>query len=195
MVAIQATPDGHSGFFLTQWSQVLDPLGNHIDTIINQRKVADLLEKGDEKAMMELKGKVIVAWSPSDPSALNRIISQFLRRSAADSPSCIIFIAPLPFYHGVSNVSQYLDLWWHPLLGEKHASIVKNITLMTQPVEYVLPGPRGPKHLRQGLACFKLSRTGPRALPTLNIVKVPILHIAQSVRSSSTRRPTRSPRS
>ena len=180
MAAVRATPEGQSASFLTQWSQVLDPLGDHSDTINKQRRVADLLEKGDEKAMVELKGEVIVAWTPSDPSALNRIISQFLRRTVADSPASIIFIAPLPFYPGVNMVSQYLDLWWHPLLGEKHASIVKNISLMTQPVEYVLPGPRGPKHLRQGLACFKLNRDGPRALPTLNTVKVPILHIAQS---------------
>ena len=69
----------------------------HVDSINTHRKIADLLEQGDEKAMLELKDKTIVAWTPADPSSLNRIMSQFMRRTSTDSPTSITFIAPLPF--------------------------------------------------------------------------------------------------
>ena len=180
MNAASTTPGASDSVFITQWSQVLDPRGQHGDTIARQRKVADLMEKGDAKALIELKGKNIVAWAPTDSGSLNRILSHFLRSAPANAPTSMVLIVPLPFFPGASSVEHFLDLWGHPLLGEKHVAIVKEISLIPQPVEYILPGANGPRQVRQGLACFRVARVGPRSLPAIVLPLQPLLQVTQS---------------
>ena len=178
--AIKSLPGYQDGPFATQWSQVLDPRSDFGTQIPDQRRLSDLLEKGDCKAWQPVAGKHVVAWAPSDPNALNRLLSYYLRLPPAEVPASIIFIAPLPFFPGANTTSHYLDLWRHALLGEKHALLVKNVHLITQPVEYILPGSRGPPHLHQGLACFRLDRTGPRQAPTIFRPAVPLFTARQT---------------
>ncbi len=117
-----------------------------------------------------------MAWAPNDGNALSRILSQY----PDNAPTAMLLIAPLPTFPGVSTTSQYFDLWLHPLLSDKHAAVVRGIHLLPQPVEYVLPGPRGPRHVHQGLACFYLAREGARALPTVRLPKTSILQASGS---------------
>ena len=56
---------------------------------------------------------------------------------------------------------------------------MKDISILPQPVEYVLPGPRGPRHMRQGLVCFRISLQGSRTLPTIILPKVPVVQVLQ----------------
>jgi hypothetical protein len=65
--AIRSTPGSGSCTFITQWSQVLDPLGAHETTVAQQRAMADKFEKGDIKVLETLKGREVVAWSPFGP--------------------------------------------------------------------------------------------------------------------------------
>jgi len=165
--AVLATPSAGNSTPITQWSQVLDPLGKHEETVQQHRWLADLLEKGDVRFLRETRGRQIVAWAPSEHNSLQRILAGFLRQEATTSPSAIIFLVPLPVFPGVQTVGQIMDLWSHPLLSEKYAASVKQISLLPQPVEYVLPGGHGPRHVRQGLACFRVDRTSTRSIPAL----------------------------
>ena len=70
-----------------------------------------------------------------------------------------------------------LDLWHHPLLGAKWASLVKDIALCTQAMEIVLPADHTPRHILQGLAIFTLSLTGARAIPRIVIPLTPVLQL------------------
>ena len=56
MAAVTACPHAGSCTFMTQWSQVLDPLGQHTDTVKRHRQLADLLGKGDAKFLAAVKG-------------------------------------------------------------------------------------------------------------------------------------------
>ena len=64
------------------------------------------------------------------------------------------------------------------MLGEKFAALVKEILLSVQPLEYVLPSTRGPQWVRQGLACFRLSRKGQRTPPKMLTPLQPLLQVA-----------------
>ena len=95
MAAVLATPHAGASTFITQWSQVLDPRGGHAQTVAQQRRSADLLEKGDAKFLTELQGKKVVAWAPAEAGALQRILSQFLRLDAGAAPTALLLLVPL----------------------------------------------------------------------------------------------------
>merc|ERR1712228_306792 len=70
------------------------------------------------------------------------------------------------------------DLWWHPLLSELHAAVTKGAYYLSQPMEFVLPGRHGLRHVRQGLACFHITKDGPRTLPSFHTPIAPLLQLA-----------------
>ena len=74
-------------------------------------------------------------------------------------------------------MDKVLDLWWHPLLGEKHSPLVKAVDIITQPLEYILPGRNAPRHVKQGLCCFSLSLEGSRTMPKVWNPLVPLLQL------------------
>ncbi|CAK0792700.1 unnamed protein product [Prorocentrum cordatum] len=121
----------------TQWSQVSAPASqDHSATMTVHRKLADLLEKGDPKAINAMGNQRIVVWAPSDQSSLQRILSALLREPGPlRRPLSLTFLARLPSFPGVDCPTKLFDLWWHPLLSEKHAPLVKQVDLVLQPVE------------------------------------------------------------
>ena len=178
LAVIRDTQHADTAVFITQWSQVLDPQGPHAAEVSRQRRLADFMDKGDAKVLSELQGQTVVAWAPADIGALSRILAHFARRDAGASPAALLFVAPLPSFQGVASVAQYLDLWSHPLLGEKHAALVKEVSLLPQPVEFVLPGAYGPRHVRQGLACFRVACVGARTPPTVVLPRTPLAQVS-----------------
>ena len=86
---------------------------------------------------------------------------------------CVIFspalflIAPLPYVPGAADISDFLDVWYHPLLSEKFAALMRAMALITQPMEFVLPGARGPRVVRQGVAVFKQDKHTGRSAPRI----------------------------
>ena len=177
--AVRDTPGAQQAMLTTQWSQVCDPLGDYGATVAEQRRIADLAERGDEKFLLETRGRHVVAWAPKDTNAIHRLAVHLLRGRDDEVPKELIFVTPLPYLPGACTTSHYFDLWWSPLLSEQKniAALVKNVTMLPQPVEYVLPSPRGPRHVRQGLVCFRLARSGPRSAPTLHLPRQPLLHV------------------
>ena len=190
--AIHALPHlpGPPPALLTQWSQVLRPCADFQPEVAYQRRLSDLLEKGDPRFLAETQGRSWVAWAPADTGALNRLMAQLLR--AASAPAELLLLAPLPSFPGVATVEQYCDLWHHPLLGERHASLVRGIHLLPQPVELVLPGNRGPRLVHQGLACFRVSRFGSRDPPALVLPQAPLVQLPAASDSITLDTPTAS---
>ena len=108
-----------------------------------------------------LAGKAAVFWAPTDSNAMSRCLATLLRCSGSSClPKSIRFIAPVPYTYGANSVSQITDAWWHPLLSEKWAPLVKNISFTNFPLEMILPGAGGPLHVRDGLAIFRLQHVG-----------------------------------
>ena len=84
-----------------------------------------MIERGDVKVLKECRGRNIVSWAPSDPNSLTRLASSMLRSSDDDIPASVLMIAPLPFIPGASDVTNFLDIWWHPLRGEKFSPLMR----------------------------------------------------------------------
>ena len=155
----------------TQLSQLLNVSSqDHSATVDQHRQLADMLEKGDTRALGKMRGQRVLAWAPSDSNALARLMAAILRQPDPQlRPVSLAFLAPIPHFPGLSSPDELFDLWWHPLLGQKpeYAALVRNVDLILQPVEYVLPGHSAPRHVRQGLACFIVSPEGVRTTPAI----------------------------
>ncbi|CAK0824484.1 unnamed protein product, partial [Prorocentrum cordatum] len=165
--------------FVTQCSQLLGATTDRSQTIQSHRQRSALLEQGDEQALRLLAGQRVLAWAPENKDALGRIHAQLLRSKPDCAPEALYLLAPVPHFYGVDAAAKLLDLWTHPLLGERFAATVRKVTIVVQPLEYVLPGPRGPRHVRQGIACFHLSRSGPRAAPSVATPLTPLLQVEE----------------
>ncbi|CAK0911309.1 unnamed protein product, partial [Prorocentrum cordatum] len=61
--------------------------------------------------------------------------------------------------------------------GEKHASLVKHVDLVLQPVEYVLLGRSAPRHVRQGLACITIAFGLVRSAATVHTPLTPLFSL------------------
>ncbi|CAK0885529.1 unnamed protein product, partial [Prorocentrum cordatum] len=123
--AVWGLPGCADAMLATQWSQLLGDAGtDHTGTIATHRGLAALLEKGDCRALREMGGKRVVAWAPADSNALQRILAGLLRQPDPSlRPERLSLLVPLPHFPGVDTPSKLFDLWWHPLLGEKYASL------------------------------------------------------------------------
>ena len=184
VAALLALPGLHGATMTTQWSQLLHPREDHQTAVAQQRAVAEKLEQGDTRCLQGLAGQHVIAWSPRDADALGRLMSHFLRSQRDAVPASICFLATLPTLPGASTPAHFLDLWTHPLLRDKYASLVRAVYLMPQPVEMVLPGRLGPRQVCQGLACFWVSQDGKRSPPTVILPRAPL--VQASARESLT---------
>ena len=177
IAALRKLPHSEHAVFATQWSQVLDLRGDHGHAVHQHRQLADLLEKGDERALEVMKGKRFIIWAPSDTNALTRLIAAYMRKDAALSPTSILLLSPLPLVHGMDSAEQICDLWWHPLLSEQHAAITKGVHYIPQPMEFILPSRHGPQHVKQGPACFHISKSDPRMPPSIHTPIAPVQQV------------------
>ena len=117
MQAVRGIPACNGAEMATQWPQLLDDAGTDHSVAAQQRRdLAALIEKGDSRALHAMSGRRIVAWAPTDASALMRLLADLLRqRDPALRPRCLSCLAPLPNYPGVDTPAEVFDLWWHPL--------------------------------------------------------------------------------
>ena len=163
----------------TQWSDLLNatPEETKIPTV---RTAASLLEKGDGKLWEDIGVTPFTAWVPSDINSLSRVLATYVRGiHSQDRPIYFRLVAPLSLLPGMSNVSRILDFWQHPLLGDKWASLVKDVSIHNLPLEMVLPGAHGPKHVSQGMVVFTISAQGARGLPAIMEIEAPLMQLPE----------------
>ncbi|CAK0881323.1 unnamed protein product, partial [Prorocentrum cordatum] len=155
----------------TQWFQLLsDASTDQSATIAQHRTLATLLERGDTRVLCDIQGRKVVAWAPGDTDALQRILTGLLREpDPALRPQSLSLLAPIPHFPGVDSHAKLFDLWWHLLLGEMslYVSLVRSVDIVLQPVEYILLGRTGPRHVRQGLVSFAVATSGGRSPPAI----------------------------
>ena len=117
-------------------------------------------------------------WAPADYNALTRLLASFVKRPAEKLPQILRLLVPIPLLPGMDSVSKLFDLWSHPLLGEKWACICGAPVFATTPMEMILPGRQGPRHVQQGLAIFSLMANPIRAEPRIVFPMRPLLTVA-----------------
>ncbi|CAK0883473.1 unnamed protein product [Prorocentrum cordatum] len=185
LTVLDTAPDA-SEVVCTQWSALLDtnaaPLSTQNQSRIlpmhEARLLADLAEKGDPSFWNVVRdsGKPLSLWAPANASALGRLVASLLRRSANEVPCQYIrFIVPLDLHPGCSTSEAICDLWWHDFLSENCAAMIRNVEFHPQPMEFVSPGPSGPRHELRGLAIFTVSSILSRQPPRVREMEAPIL--------------------
>ena len=116
--------------------------------------------KTSAAALSELGAATVVLWAPTDRDALLRIQAGYQRfATTSDDPSqlCVVLLLPyesLPFN---GNVSDILDLWWHPVLEDRWKPFRAALTFWRGPVNCVDTGSAGPLHQCKHLAALRLS--------------------------------------
>ena len=162
---------------LTQWSNISQQARISAQSVADSRGIATLAEKGDEKLWDWCCGKSVVLWAPQDTNALTRCLAAFLRRTPGRRPFSVRMLAPIDLLPGMSTVEGVTDLWWHPLLGDKWAPLVREIIFTTMPLEMITSAPTGPRVRVSGLAVFHLRCEGPRTPPRLLNPHAPLLQL------------------
>eukprot|EP00959_Pyramimonas_sp_CCMP1952_P154959 3242007-Pyramimonas_sp.AAC.1 len=106
-------------------------------------------------------------------------MASLLRRGANEVPCAYIrFLVPMDLHPGCTSVESICDLWWHELLGDKWPGMTRNVEFHPQPLEFISPGPAGPRHELRGLAIFTISSSLLRQAPRVRDLEVPILSTA-----------------
>ena len=163
----------------TQWSNLLGA-PSEAAQVSTSRAAATLLEKGDGKFWDQMGSTPFLAWCPADINALSRTIATYIRRAQTQPrPTYFRLAAPLNLLPGMSSVDKVLDFWQHPLLGDKWASVVKDVAIYNTPLEMVLPGGNGPKHTLQGMVIFTIALQGARELPKIVEIEAPLYRVPE----------------
>ncbi|CAK0840654.1 unnamed protein product, partial [Prorocentrum cordatum] len=169
----------------TQWSDILGTLGDlsaaPAQVVREARELATLAEKGDDvRLWTSLAGRAAVLWAPEQTNALTRCLKGLLRMPPEGRPTSVRLVTTIPLMPGMSTPAGVMDLWWHPLLGDTWAPLVREITFSATPMEVILPGTGGPRHVRTGLAVFTLRHLGERALPKMVNPVAPLLTLIEA---------------
>ncbi|CAK0813875.1 unnamed protein product [Prorocentrum cordatum] len=185
--AVLGTAPRNTEVACTQWSSLLDisaidaSLRGRVAPVDEARLLADLAEKGDASFWdtVQTTGRPISFWAPANAAALGRLLSALLRRSTDRVPcEYVRIIAPLDLFPGCATVESICDLWWHDLLGEKWTALRRRVDFHPQPMEFVSPGPAGPRHELRGLAVFTISTSLVREPPKILDLESPVVTAA-----------------
>ena len=78
------------------------------------------------------------------------------------APSKLILAVPLEPYPGCGQISDFLDIWSHPILGAKWRDTLQGTVILAQPTRIVVSGLHGPMHRIKNIALFTLAPTNGR---------------------------------
>ena len=170
-------PQDRQALMLTQWSNIFQQSEVSEGVVTTSRNIAALAEKGDEKLWDWCEGKHVTLWAPEDSNALTRCLAALLRRPPDHRPLSTKFIAPVQLLPGMASVNSITDVWWHPLLGDRWAPLMRRCTFTAMPMEMIDTGPIGPRMIRAGLAIFNLQHDGPRIPPQLLMAQNSLLQL------------------
>ena len=122
----------------------------------------------------------VVMWCPADSATLGRFLAAYARyaTSVAGDPVRVQLLVPMDLPPGIADATSVLDLWSHPLLGQKWQSIVSGIHFTRQPVELVQEGLAGPKVMFRSLFIASLSIMRSSPIPAMLTVSQPLLQLS-----------------
>ena len=137
------------------------------------RHVLDGLCKGPSKGvelLSRFSGGGIVTWAPQESDALQRLVATFTKYTTEVNPTSecrIVLLIPHDVYPDCDSPAHILDLWWHPLLGDKYNDVVKEVTFLRQPSCCVFSGEASPNYHSKALAMVTLAGQTQASLPSM----------------------------
>ena len=102
----------------------------------------------------------VVTWAPQESDALHRLVAAYKEyaTSASSTAGCqLVLLIPHDPYPECSSPSQILDLWWHPILGDKFSSLVKRVQFLRQPTCCVFSTETSPIYHNKALVMVTLA--------------------------------------
>ena len=142
------TPAGPAEWVATQLSAVgtdAAEVGSHSRVLApdRARAIQRRLCAGEDFLELLPEGG-LVAWAPSSPAALGRLLARCLRIPPdilAARP--LRLVVPMPLTPGCVTVAAIKDLWWHACLGEKWAPMICDQAYVPQPMRLLTSATSG----------------------------------------------------
>ncbi|CAK0904154.1 unnamed protein product, partial [Prorocentrum cordatum] len=178
------TPASENEMVATQLSTVSDlpeNLAEHprLMPVPEARRWQERLDKG-ASFFDQLPRGGLVAWAPSSPAALGRLLATVLKTpAAAFAGHPLRLIVPMAVLPGCITCGAIRDLFWHPFMSEKWAPVVREQAFVAQPMQMVLSAAGGPLHTSWGLYIVTVSTHAPLQLPRVLSVAEPVLTVSQ----------------
>jgi hypothetical protein len=144
------------------------------------RSLALRLAADGRSTLAAFEAQGIACWAPTDTSALGRLLAAYAQHAATVPQPCTLrLLVPLDSIPGSSTATDLLDLWNHPLLGDKWHAIVRNIQFTSQAMEVVLSGRVAPTSSPKVLLIATVSVTTPFAPPSIRSVAEPLFELGR----------------
>ena len=111
-----------------------------------------------EQALTLWKGRELITWAPQDNGQFQQVATAMRALSLKGrAPSKLILAVPLEPFPGCGQISDFLDIWSHPILGARWWDILQGIVILAQPTRIVVSGLHGPMHRVKNIALFTLA--------------------------------------
>ena len=152
----------------------------HILPPAESRRILDALCKGPSKgveALSKFQGGGVVTWAPQESDALQRLVAAFVKHATEAIPGSgcqLVLLVPHDPYPECDSPAQVLDLWWHPILGDRYSDVVKEVTFLRQPCCNVFSGIASPTYHNKAIVMITLG-AHPQASPPAMIQWRPTL--------------------
>jgi hypothetical protein len=102
-----------------------------------------------------------VIWAPDGQEQLSTVLHGFRKMAVSNLTGRTLYLLiPHDHFPGCDSASSILDLWRHPVLGEKWQNLVKGVEFFNPPSRQVFSGAVGPIYTTKSLAMVKLSNEG-----------------------------------
>ena len=116
-----------------------------------------------EQALTSWKGRELITWAPQDNGQFQQVaMAMRVLNCRGIAPSKLILAVPLEPYPGCGQISDFLDIWSHPILGAKWRDTLQGTVILAQPTRIVVSGLHGPMHRIKNIALFTLAPTNGR---------------------------------
>lgn len=177
---VHDTPASEGELVATQLSALLElPAGlaasPRVASVALARDIATAAVRGDN-FLPKASGSGLVLWAPTEVSALGRLLSAYARH-APELPGVrpLRLLCPMEVLPECTTADTIMDLTWHPLLGDKWASLVRAREFIPMRMDMVVTSAAGPSQRARGLMVFTIATSGAFAIPRVISVAEPLL--------------------
>ena len=141
------------GIDFEKYPQLVPPLG--------ARPLYESIVRGagvTTQALAKYGGSGLIIWAPHEKEPMQRLAAAYLQYATHSREECQVqLLIPHDAYPDCDMPTKARDLWWHPLLGDRFASIVKTVEFLRQPARCVFSGSSGPLYHVKSLVVVTLA--------------------------------------
>ena len=111
-----------------------------------------------EEALSPYKDGRLMLWAPEGHEQLPHIIGALNKLYTEKGCSVeVMFLVPFVPLPGCDSAERILDLWSHPLLQHKYASVVKEVCFIREPSRCVFTRDNNPLHTTKCLVAITVA--------------------------------------